>query len=164
MSYVLLLVIMSATTVLPGCMQAGMSLLISGIETGIGSLESSFASKPKKIDGDQVARLRSGMTKNEVNALLQKSPITTTTMSDGGSVAVYAYNDGSQHRSEHIVGWFGLMDAFTQQEKVSQTLMVQFDSRGRYVTHTLEETRVCGSQATGFNADNCGQQKTAGVN
>ncbi len=160
--YILLLVLLAVF--LPGCAQLAMSLAISGIETGIAGMESSLASKPKKIDGDQLTRLRSGMTKNEVSLLLQKSPVTTTTMSDGGSVAVYAYNDGSQHRSEHAVGWFGLMGAFTQQEKVSQTLMVQFDPRGRYIMHTLEETRVCGSQASGYHADNCGAQKTAGVN
>lgn len=160
--YILSLVLLVG--MLSGCAQMAMSLAISGIETGLMGLENSFIPKPKKISEEQLSRLKPGMTKQEVGEILQKSPLMTTTMSDGGSVATYVYNttDG-QSRSEHMTGIFGLMGVFNKADRESQSLMISFDRAGKYVMHTFEETKVCGSQATGYNADNC-ERKTAGVN
>jgi outer membrane protein assembly factor BamE (lipoprotein component of BamABCDE complex) len=153
---------------LPGCATLGgnlaMSLAISAMETGIGGLESSFVTKTKKIETNQLAQLKPGMTKERVNEILQKPPMMTTTMGDGSSTATYVFNTQGQGRDGSMMGLIGIMGAFSKTERESQTLMIQFDSKGRYVTYTLEETRVCGSQATSYHADNCEVKKTAGVN
>lgn len=151
-----------------GCATLGgnlvMSLAISSIEAGIGSLEGAVATKTTKISNDKLAQLKPGMTKDEVNGVLQKPPLMVTTEGDGGSMATYSYNADQNRTPERMLGIFGIMGAFTKGEKESQTIMIRFDPNGRYVTHTLEETRVCGSQATGYFADNCEFKKTAGVN
>ena len=149
---------------LPGCANLLMSFAISSIETGIGGLESSFATKTKKIENNQLAQLRPGMTKERVNEILQKPPMMTTTMGDGGSMATYIFNTQGHGRDGSMMGLIGIMGAFSKTERESQTVMIQFDSTGRYVTHILEETRVCGSQASGYFADNCEVKRSAGVN
>ena len=133
---------------LQGCANLAMSLAISAMETGIGSLESAVATKTKKISNDKLTQLKPGMTRDEVNEILQKPPLMVTTEGDGSSTAMYTYNADQNRTPERMLGIFGMMGAFTKVEKESQTIMIRFGPNGRYVTHTLEETRVCGSQAT----------------
>ncbi|MDO8729033.1 MAG: outer membrane protein assembly factor BamE [bacterium] len=154
---------------LPGCVtlagNLAMGLGISAMEVGLGGLENSFVTKTKKIETSQLAQLKPGMTKDEVNGILQKPPMMTSTTGDGGSMATYTFNShGGPGRDGSMMGVFGIMGAFSKSDRESQNVTIQFDSKGRYVTHTVEETRVCGSQATGYFVDNCEIKKTAGVN
>ncbi|MDP3875263.1 MAG: outer membrane protein assembly factor BamE, partial [bacterium] len=84
-----------------------MSLVYSGIETGIGALESAAVTKTKKIGEDQLAQLKPGMTREEVRELLQKPPMMITTKEDGGSTATYIYNTDSQNRDRSMMGIIG---------------------------------------------------------
>ena len=103
-----------------------------------------------KISADRLAQLKPGMTKQEVSELFQKPPAMVATKGDGSSIATYSYN--KQDRG---------ITVFSKGMREFQTVVVQFDSEGRYITHTLSESRVCGSERTGYSAANCEDQTGA---
>lgn len=131
---------------LPGCAAP----ILMGMGIGVGADTLSRTTDPRstetKISKDQLARLKPGMTKQEVRELLRKSPTTVITKGDGGSTAMYNYNAVNRPQ--------GITTMFTKYERESQTVMVEFDSESRYVTHTLTQTRECGD-VRGYSADNC---------
>lgn len=135
---------------LPACMPLA---YVGGMGASLGAdiLKSGGEATGTKISKDRLAQLKPGMTQQEVSELLQKPPTMVATKGDGSSIATYNYDKKDQ----------GVKMIFSKREMESQIVMVQFDSKGRYMTHTFSERRVCGSQYTGYSAANCEGQTSA---
>ena len=152
-----ILIVLFGFLFLQGCILTPLSLLTPAIGVGTSAAESAFyASKPegKKVSEDELSKLKPGMTLKEVNAILQRKPMSVFPYADG-SMAIYSYNTNKHH--------FAVIQVFGENEIGNQTVTVLFDLNEKYVRHTFSEMKMCGSGFSGISQENCEKEEQQAV-